>query len=86
MYAKATDVPHQPEDSENRCNVFCDIGLLIMDCRADGLLRSSQGAKRRAAPTVAPVCTLRVQCREDVRTVTLGPSETDWDDPDVTPK
>lgn len=48
MYAEATDVPHQPEDSENRCNVFCGIGLLIIDYRADGLLRLSQGAKRRA--------------------------------------
>ena len=48
MYVEATDVPHQPEDSENRCNGCCGIGLLIIDCRADGLLRSSQGAKRRA--------------------------------------
>ena len=46
---RATDVPHQPEDSENKYKVFCVIGLLIMDCRAGGLLRSSQGAKRRAS-------------------------------------
>jgi hypothetical protein len=48
MYANAIDVPHKPEDSENRRNAFFGIGLLIVYCRADGSLRSSQGAKRRA--------------------------------------
>ena len=37
----ATDVPHQPEDSGNKYKVFCVMGLLILDCLAGGLLRSS---------------------------------------------